>query len=176
MEKNSLLNSVKQGFVLVMPIFVIGGFVLLLMNIPVSAVNQFIRTVWDARLFQALNILYDVTFGCAGLYVVLAVSYKFSIYKFGQRHASINIISSVVAMMSYMALVGWRVFTLDDPSAVPDVMFRYLNVNNVFIALLTAVGATELFLLRIGALIVRRTTYIWAEIRSFPRRSRPFFR
>lgn len=145
MEKNSLLNSVKQGFVLVMPIFVIGGFVLLLMNIPVSAVNQFIRTVCDARLFQALNIFYDVTFGCAGLYVVLAVSYKFSIYKFGQRHASINIISSVVAMMSYMALVGWRVFTLDDPSAVPDVMFRYLNVNNVFIALLTAVGATELF-------------------------------
>lgn len=145
MEKNSLLNSVKQGFVLVMPIFVIGGFVLLLMNIPVSAVNQFIRIVWDARLFQALNILYDVTFGCAGLYVVLAVSYKFSIYKFGQRYASINIISSVVAMMSYMALVGWRVFTLDDPSAVPDVMFRYLNVNNVFIALLTAVGATELF-------------------------------
>ena len=60
MEKNSLLNSVKQGFVLVMPIFVIGGFVLLLMNIPVSAVNQFIRTVWDARLFQALNIFYDV--------------------------------------------------------------------------------------------------------------------
>ncbi len=145
MEKNSLLNSVKQGFVLVMPIFVIGGFVLLLMNIPVSSVNQFIRTVGNARLFLTLNILYDVTFGCASVYVVLAVSYKFSIYKFGQRHASINIISTIAALVSYMALVGWRVFTIDDVSAVPDALFRYLNVNNVFIALLTAIGATELF-------------------------------
>lgn len=145
MEKNSVLNSVKRGLMLVMPIFVVGAFTLVIMNFPIPGYNAALKALWGGWLFNLLFAIYDVTFGSASIYFVLAVSYTFSIWLFRKRHSSINLITAIVSLISYFAMVGWRIIDTENIAAFPDSMFAYLNVNNIFIALLTSLTAPALF-------------------------------
>lgn len=134
-ERNGFLNSIRQGFKLVVPVFIIGAFALLLLNIPIPGYRDALAAFAGGAVFNLFLFIYQATFGVASLYIVYAVAYKNAIRISKKQHAIQNHMAATTALGCYFVLIG-RDF---------DALGQYLTVNNVFIALLTAMSVPCLF-------------------------------
>ncbi len=142
-DRSKLLNSIRKGFIMLIPIFTVGGFALMLMNVPIPAVKNWIESVWGGAIFNVFTFVYEATFGLMAVYILLAVSYRYSQEIFGESD-TLNILAAIVSVASYFALLGTK-HAVGGDSALKMVVLKYLDVQSVFPALLTAVLSTRLF-------------------------------
>ena len=140
-DSNLLLSSIKEGFMTLVPIFMVGAFALLLQNIPIKPVADFVARFWEGRIYTFLDLLFEGTYGLISLYILICVSYRYASNLDAGRLMSA--FCSVVAIGSYMALLGVKV-TSD--SGQKMLLLSDLNVQNVFSALVVSVTSTKLFL------------------------------
>ena len=83
-DRSKLLNSIRKGFIMLIPIFTVGGFALMLMNVPIPAVKNWIESVWGGAIFNVFTFVYEATFGLMAIYILLAISYRYSQEIFGE--------------------------------------------------------------------------------------------
>ncbi|HBU11834.1 MAG TPA: hypothetical protein DEB31_03655 [Clostridiales bacterium] len=103
-ENNSVFSSVKKGFVLLIPLLLIGAIALMLRNFPAEAVQQFYAGA-GAGLFDLLLYIYNATFGFISAYLVLSVSYYYS-FTFHKNNFSLQVTSMIVAFLCFLATFG----------------------------------------------------------------------
>lgn len=135
-DKSGFLNSIRQGFKLIIPIFLIGALALLILNLPIPGYKPALQKLWNGSLFNLLLFVHNGTFGVASLFVVLSVGYKYSVHLSRRQHSIINLMGAFTALVSYFAFIGLGFGTP---------ITGFIHVNNVFIALLTALLAPRLF-------------------------------
>lgn len=134
-DRSKLLNSIRKGFIMLIPIFTVGGFALMLMNVPIPAVKNWIESVWGGAIFNVFTFVYEATFGLMAIYILLAISYRYSQEIFGESD-TLNILAAIVSVASYFALFGTK-HAVGGDGALKMVVLKYLDVQSVFPALLT---------------------------------------
>lgn len=134
-DRSKLLNSIRKGFIMLIPIFTVGGFALMLMNVPIPAVKNWIESVWGGAIFNVFTFVYEATFGLMAIYILLAISYRYSQEIFGESD-TLNILAAIVSVASYFALLGTK-HAVGGDGALKMVVLKYLDVQSVFPALLT---------------------------------------
>lgn len=153
LEKSKFLNEVVQSFVSLIPIFLIGAFSLVLQYFPVPAVAEFIKSAFGGTIYEILNILYDVTYGFVAVYILVILSFKYSV-AMTNGVSSINTISVLTALASYFVLIGGEVFSGADGQSVKILLMDCTNERNIFVAMLVSLVSTNL-IIRLNNLINR---------------------
>ena len=66
----SLLTSLKQTFLFLLPVFMIGAFSLSIESFPIKAVREFIASALNGKIKEILDLLYNATYGFAAVYLL----------------------------------------------------------------------------------------------------------
>lgn len=149
-EKNRFLSSIKSGFILTIPIFIIGACGLAIQYFPYEPVRNFIATAANGSINSFLNFVNVCTYGMASLYILMAITFSYS-NTFAHNSKVLICINAMVAFAGYILLCGIEPV---DGKTVFDV--SCFNVNNVFAAVLVAFLSTTLFFLFYRLLFTRR--------------------
>ncbi len=146
MEESVILSSIKKGFMMVIPVFMIGFISLLLLNIPNETINDFIHDAFNHSIYNFLSFIYSATFKIASLYILLSVTYYYSLHYTKKPNAQ-NIICMMVSLGSYFAFLGLDKIVEINSNQESVILISYLDFSNVFTALLTAYLSTKFFFL-----------------------------
>lgn len=94
--KNITLNIISSGFLMLLPITLVGCFCSLFRGFPIDAYQKWLQST---PIDNLLGAAYQFTMGLFGIYVVLAVGYQFA-QKKKMRKDSLFI--SLTALMAYL--------------------------------------------------------------------------
>ncbi len=136
-EKSSVIASVKQAFIFLIPIFMIGACAITIQSFPVASVRNFIQNAYNGSINKFLDIVYNATYGFAAVYLVISLSYHESIAR--TVHNDARIFATVSSTVCYFAFLGLDVYT-----GKTD-LISYTKMSNIFSALLISLAATRLF-------------------------------
>ena len=156
-KKGSFFYLIKQTFLFLVPVFIIGACALMIQSFPVTAVREFIATRWGGVLYELLDIIYTATYGFAAVYVVMVLS--FFLASSYTEQSDLRICASVSSVICYFASLGPRVLHSAD-------LLEYTKMANLFSALITAFVFTELFVALYRAFNSHSETHPTAYIRA----------
>ena len=148
MNKNKFLQAMKQSFTTIFPVLAIGSIGLLLQSFPIDVVRNFIMTFGDGILNKVLSLVYIVTFGFSSLYVLVILTSKY--YRILSNDKKLTMYACLNAVLCYFLLLGPSVF-FDGASII-----SYTNMNNIFVALITSLASTHLFIYVVNAITGKR--------------------
>ena len=137
LNENKFIQAIKQSFTMMLPILFVGSLSLLFQSFPIDVVREFIETFSDGIIYKILNIIYIATFGFSSIYLLIIVTNRY--YKVLANRLNTTIYACVNSIICYIILI------------IPSVLYgsksilSYTNMNNVFVAMITALVATNLF-------------------------------
>lgn len=138
-RRDSIIETIKESFSFLTPVFLIGAFALAIQSFPITAVRGLVATVLDGKVYDFLEVLYHATYGFTAVYLVFIFSCLNSHTE--EVHTDIRVISVISTTICYFASLGSAVLNGEVS------LMRYTNMANVFSALLTAVLYNKLFFL-----------------------------
>ena len=148
MNKNKFLQAIKQSFTVIFPVLAIGSVGLLLQSFPIEPVREFINTFGNGIFHKVLTLVHYVTFGFSSLYVLIILTSKY--FRILCKNNNLVIYACLNAILCYFHLLGPSVF-FDGASIT-----AYTNMNNIFVALLTALISTHVFVYIINLIMESR--------------------
>ena len=140
-----MLVSIRQGFIMLMPVFMTGASALMLLSFPVPFIQNFINTVFNGNFAQLLWFIFESTFGLAAVFLLITVTFKYS-SNLTHEDSIINVLSCIVAVASYVVLLGIKPEVSVNNITHQAVLISALNVQNIFSALFSSIFATRIFL------------------------------
>lgn len=134
MSNLTVVRAIRDGLVVIIPVLIIGAFSLIIKTFPVPAYQTFIKEAMGGFIYNLFDIIYCATFGVLSVYMTISIGVQLM-----KIHAekNIEIIGAVIAsVISFFILAGVY---------LPDFGLDATGPKSVFLALLTGLGATELY-------------------------------
>lgn len=141
LEKSQVLNEIVQSFVALIPVFLIGAFTLVIQYFPIPAVSDFVRNAFGGILYTGLGYVYDATYGVVAIYVLVLLSFKYSI-SLTKGFSSINVLNTMTVLASYFILIGGGEVKDAQGESVKIFLQSCTSERNIFLAVLVAIVAT----------------------------------
>jgi len=133
------LVAVRDGFVIIMPLMILGSMVILINNLPIDAYQSFMHTVFQGDTWKQFGgSVWNGTFAIVSLLVAFSISYQLA-RSYGKDGLSTGIVS-FAALATIMQPIA-------EGSGLPLV---WAGAEGLFIAIITAVVATEIFTRLLG--------------------------
>lgn len=139
LENNKFLSAIKRSFIMLVPVFMIGAFVLLIQYFPITPIREFISTALNGTIYDILSGVYYATFGLVSVYLVFTLSFTYS--KVFSKNEVIRFFACINSLICYFVSLGPVVLS----SGIN--IFKYTNMCNVFSALLISLTSVHLFFL-----------------------------
>lgn len=77
MENNEFIVAMRRGLLLCIPFLIMGSFCIVFTSFPIPEYQEWIKTVFDGMLYDAVTWIHDATMGSVTLFVVLGISYSY---------------------------------------------------------------------------------------------------
>lgn len=136
METNTLLDAIKRGCLMCVPLLMIGIVASILSGIPIPFIQDwYANTLFGAILHQFLDCLYKMTLGTMSLYVGVAVSYMYSL----TFEAESRFVSAASIFASFICVMLSMGFAHEGLNAS-----RY-DARGVFVAFVVSVLCVRVF-------------------------------
>ena len=135
-ENLSAVRAIRRGLVNMIPVLIIGAFALILREFPVDAYKSFIATFANGLISDLLTMINTATFGVLSIYMTFSVSRSFVNIKAGPDTVKGGAVFA--SLVSFFILSG---------AYLPDYSLDSTGPKSMFLALLTGLGATALYLL-----------------------------
>lgn len=139
------LVAIRDGFVTLMPLMIIGSLVTFINQIP-PIINSMFGTSWTLPDFLSnLNgKIWWGTFDMIGLMAVAAIAYSLAKYYEGDCLAA-----AVVSLACYFSIVPQTILTAtetgEEVAAWGNISRAYTNAQGLFVGIIIALIATEIF-------------------------------
>ena len=136
LEQNIVVHAVRNGLTNMIPVLIIGAFSLILQKFPVTAYQTFITSFLGGFLQQLFDLVYGATFGVLSVYMTYSISRAYMRIK-----ANPNVVERgavISSLLAFFILVGANLQTFGTESTGP---------KSMFLAILTALGASSLYTL-----------------------------
>ncbi|MBE5959353.1 MAG: EAL domain-containing protein [Lachnospiraceae bacterium] len=146
-EGLTIVRAVRNALIHITPIVLIGAFALIFKTLPIIAYQNFINTFQDGILVQLFDTSYMGTMGILSVYMTYAVSRSYMKIKGkSQTQEGGAIISSIV---SFFIVTGIY---------LPDFGIEHMGVKSMFLAIVTALGASAMYFKLTNFMSARKTT------------------
>lgn len=130
LSENRYLKAVNAGFMVAMPLVIVGSFFLLLCNIPINGYHQFMSSIFGENWSLYLMKVFNATMDCISLFVIIGCTNGLA----GQY--KVDGVSTIgIALASFLILT---VFS-DGTVAVSD-----LGAGALFMALIVSILTVEI--------------------------------
>lgn len=152
---NRHLNAIKDGFIFTMPFIIVGSFVLLTVNLPLTNPENFMYVKWYTDLMQSIkgNLVqpFYVSMGILSLLFSFGLGYSLAgSYKLDQ------ITSGFLSLYSFLMLsakVDWtpvtetgaNIFFIEEGASILLMDARYLDAKGLFTAIIFGILSIEIF-------------------------------
>jgi PTS system cellobiose-specific IIC component len=130
-----ILASVRDGFVALMPLIIVGALVLIVLQFPLCFRDDaacYFESVLPANISGSLWSVFNVTFGLLSLYVVLSVAYSLA-----RRRGLDPLMPVFFSFMSYILVAS--------PQLAGGEAGTFLDNSGMFTAIVVAVVSVEVF-------------------------------
>lgn len=145
-SKNKYLISIRDGFLVNMPLLVIGSFFMLINNFPVQSWIVWLRAtkVNGIAISSMLAVPTDATFTIMAIFVVFGIGYHFA------KQMKVNpVFGAVVSVMSWFMLMPYITMFLPENAtealSVSSIPLDWIGSKGIFIGILCAFGAVHVY-------------------------------
>src|SRR5659263_44977 len=141
---NRYLIAVRDGFMLAMPLLIIGAFCLLICYFPIAGVTNFMARLFGANWTSFFMIVYHASFAIMAVFVILGIADSLS-----KHYEQDGLSTGVIALVSFLILTPFATnFTPEGSTAVYSVTgvipLQWLGSDGLFVGIFAAIAATEL--------------------------------
>jgi PTS system cellobiose-specific IIC component len=129
------LASIRDGFVAMMPLLIVGALVLVVLQFPLSlekGSEVYLDSKLSPELVDALWVPFNITFGLLSVYVLLSITYSLS-----RRRGLDPLMPLIFTFLSYM-LVATPQIAAGEPAT-------FLDNSGLFTAIVIAVITVEVY-------------------------------
>ena len=130
------LVAIRDGFVALMPILIAGSFAVLINNLPIDAYQNFMTSVFGDGWKNFGGNIWWGAFAVISLYLVFSISFNLA-----KSYGVDGLSAGMISLGAFFILV---------PQVSPngnwgDINWSFLNSGAMFVAILVAIAATEIF-------------------------------
>jgi lactose/cellobiose-specific phosphotransferase system IIC component len=132
---NIWLKSVQQGFILILPVVILGSIALSLLQLP----QVFEGIQPQNHLMLLASWIYSSSYSIMAILLTIGISYKLSeFYKFKYTLPYSPITNTLISLVCFIGIIS-----IDHP----DSIWTFLGVESIAKAIITAIISTELVVL-----------------------------
>lgn len=135
-EHSTVVRTIRSGLVNMIPVLIIGAFALIIKTFPVDGYQKFITTFAKGFIYTLFDFIYSATFGVLSVYMTFSISRAYMKIKADPNAVAGGAI--VAALLSFFILTG---------AYLPSFSTDSLGPKSVFLAIITGLGASALYLL-----------------------------
>ena len=136
LERLLIIRAIRGGLVNIIPVLIIGAFALILQTFPLEPWQRFLTTPSGGFLLQLLELVYAGTFGVLSLYMTWSISRTFMKLINDPETASGG--AQAASVLCFFVLAG---------AYLPGFGTESMGPKSMFLAILTGLGASALYLL-----------------------------
>ncbi|WP_157147954.1 PTS cellobiose transporter subunit IIC [Brachyspira pilosicoli] len=152
---NRYLNAIRDGFVFAVPFLIVGSFILLILNLPLTDKNNFLYLEWYTNLMAKykadLMQPFNVSMGIMCMFIVYGIGYSLS------GHYNLNSITGgflslfgfllVSAKVEYVPIVESvsKSFLVAPNTSIPVMDVRFMDAKGLFVAIIFGIISIEIF-------------------------------
>lgn len=133
-ENSKLLQSIRNGLVMIIPILLIGSFSVVLRSLPIAGYQNFINNFGDGAIYKVFSFMNNATMGFLAVYLTVAISICYS--RQFQSSRNFNYGPSITSLICFGIFSG----ILQEDFAI-----NALGAQGVFTAIVSALGASALY-------------------------------
>ncbi len=149
LEDSIATRSIRSGLMNMIPVLIIGAFALILQTFPVEAYQNAIATFAGGILLHLFEFIYSATFGVLSLYMTFSISRSY--IKIKSDPDVVNGGAVVASLLAFFILAG---------AYLPDFGTDSMGPKSMFLAIITGLGASALYLKYSKLLSRRRHTVL----------------
>lgn len=150
-ERATPIRAIRNGLINMIPVLIIGAFALILKTFPVEGYQKAITVFAGGFLLQLFDLVYSATFGVLSLYMTVSISRAYMKLK-ADPDAVIGG-ATIASLLSFFILAG---------AYLEDFGTDSMGPKSMFLAILTGLGASALYLAIDRFLRNRRGTLFYA--------------
>lgn len=145
LSKNKVLSAIRDGFLITVPITIVGSIFLLIANFPLEGFLNLMTSIfgegWDAYLGRVSAIAFD----CVALLGVLSIGYCYS----REKGLDNRIGGAVVALVCFLIITPQKAFVTVEGAAeaasFSGFQFTFLGTAGMFLAMIVAIVSVEIY-------------------------------
>lgn len=138
------INSLKSGMMFTLPFTLIGGFVMILMFLPIPSdlqpTNFFFSILLNAQAWGSssvvLKTLYTLSLGLISVYTVFGISYSLA-----QEY---KLKASYTSLTSLFVFLAIAVTVAPNEAGLNSISINYLDASGMFVAIIVAMVTVEI--------------------------------
>ena len=134
-EQTTIVRSIRSGLVNMIPVLIIGAFALIIKSFPVDAYQNFIMEFADGFIYGLFDLIFAATFGVLSVYMTFSISRSYMKIKADPDAVTAGAI--ITALASFFILSGANLESFSTEN---------LGVKSIFLAIITGLGASALYL------------------------------
>ncbi|MBP5291130.1 MAG: PTS sugar transporter subunit IIC/EAL domain-containing protein [Lachnospiraceae bacterium] len=135
LEQSAIVRAVRGGLVSMIPVLLIGAFSLTLKTFPVEGYQKAISVFAGGFIPQLLELVYSATFGVLSVYMTFFISRSY--VKLRAEPETVHGGACAASMISFFIVAG---------AYLPSFGLNNMGPKSMFLALITGLGATELYI------------------------------
>ncbi|WP_223820834.1 PTS cellobiose transporter subunit IIC [Bacillus sp. S3] len=133
------LVAIRDGFVILMPLMILGSMVVLINNLPIDAYQNFMNAVFHGDTWKQFGgSVWTGTFGIVSLLVAFSIAYQLA-----RSYDKDGLSTGIVAFAALATIMQ----PISEGSGLPLV---WAGAQGLFIAIITALVSTEIFTRLLG--------------------------
>ena len=134
MENSELLQCVRSGLVMTIPVLLIGSFALVFRSLPIPAYQRFITSFLSGALYDLFSFVHNATLGVLSLYTAVSLSICYSRQRLDNRAFHYGpLFTSLICFCIFSGFLS-ESFSLEA-----------FGVKGMFTAIVCALGASALY-------------------------------
>ncbi|NBK92535.1 PTS sugar transporter subunit IIC [bacterium 1XD21-13] len=145
LSKNKVLSAIRDGFLITVPITIVGSIFLLIANFPLEGFLNLMTSIfgagWDAYLGRVSAIAFD----CVALLGVLSIGYCYA----REKGLENRIGGAVVALVCFLIITPQKGFVevegAAEAASFSGFQFTFLGTAGMFLAMITAILSVEIY-------------------------------
>lgn len=136
--KNKYLIAIRDGFLLSMPLLIVGSFFLLIANFPIPGWSNFWSRFFGENWTSYFAKPTDATFSIMAILAVIGIGYSFS-----EQMGVDKLFGAAISMVSWFLLMPYEILTED--SAITGIPLGWVGSKGIFIGIICAFLAVHIY-------------------------------
>ena len=144
--KNKYLLSIRDGFLVSMPLLIAGSFFLLIANFPIPGWTDFWANIFGENWIKFMSKPTDATFAIMSIIVVMGIGYSFA------GHMNVDkIFGGAISLVSFFLLMPYEIIVNGDllvsgtDTVVSGLPLKWVGSSGIFIGMIVAFLSVHIY-------------------------------
>lgn len=135
---NKYLIAIRDGFLVTMPLLIMGSFFLLFANFPIPGWTDFWAKIFGENWIQFFSKPTDATFSILGILTVVGIGYSFA------RQMEVNpIFGAAISLVNWFLLMPYEI--VNDGVTVAGIPLPWVGSQGVFLSIIVAIISVHIY-------------------------------